>query len=378
MDRIFDAWPFNIDSGPDFLFFFALLWAASMLVAVLAGEAYAMRREAGEAPGIDDSPSPVGAAPPPYRARPADSARRRLAIGSPPRAGDAWAIAYLRAGHEGLVEALALAAVAAGLVRKEGEKKGQPVEAPADPLLNELHAKLDGVTHDFAAVHAKAFRAATKYEPALKELLGRAGLARDAAVRLALGGAVACAGLVALTVGFVRCWRAEILGRPYTFLALEMLTAAALTAIYASRRARRGRSRRADRYLAWLDDITTSLRRDVLAGRPVSAEESANAVAIGGAVSLVTAPLFVAALPPSVLEQARAGELTTLGSASALSPGGSNSRATSSASYSGSSCDVGGSSCGGGGSSCGGGGSSCGGGGSSCGGGGCGGGGCGG
>ncbi|HEU4406522.1 MAG TPA: hypothetical protein VFS43_14750 [Polyangiaceae bacterium] len=353
MEVLFEIWPFNIESGPAFLFFFAALWAASMLVATLLGDNFAARHEAGEAPGIEDeqAPVPAGSDAAPYRARAAaDPRARRLRIGSPPREGDAWVIAYLRAGREGLVEALSFAAVAAGWVYKWGDKKGQPTEPVADPLLSDLRARLDGVTQSFEVVHAKAIKTAAKHEPAIVRRIEHAGLARAPYVRRTLGALVVGAGFFDVAVGLVRCVRAEALGRPHGFLFLEMITGLALAAVYASRRAEQGRSLRADRYLAWLEGATTSLRRDVLAGRAVSPEESANAVAIAGAVPLVAAPLFVAALPAAVLARVQAGQVASLGSASSLSSGTSTGSGSGGCS-SGSSCGGGG--CGGGG--CGGG-----------------------
>ncbi len=128
---LYDAWLFNMGSGPLFLISLLFLSGVALGSAALLSAIF----ESGEAPEI-----PVGPVLPPgpsnvYRQAGLHMTRRRLAIGWVPQPEDAWPIAYVRDGESGVAEALFAMAVALGWIRQTNLGLMVSVRGePRDPL----------------------------------------------------------------------------------------------------------------------------------------------------------------------------------------------------------------------------------------------------
>jgi uncharacterized protein (TIGR04222 family) len=292
MRVLFGLWPWNVSNGVQFLVLFAAIGALSLALGWGLACAVVRRRESGNAPGISVSPRREVDGAQPYRLQ---AERNRLTVGSVPKLEDAWPIAYLRDGIDGLTDALASSAVAAGWVT-EGEEA--PLLAPTDPVLAALHERIGGVTGSFSTVRQAARSIAVRHADAIEVTLAAAGLVRDGGTRGRIAGAFAAPALFAVLVGIVRCVRAIELQRPRGFLVLEMLAIVAFS-LTAAIVCASDRSARAKRYLGWLNAVTCSLRDDVVAGRRASVDDVASTVAIGGAAGMMRAEKFVAIVPVS-------------------------------------------------------------------------------
>ncbi len=148
MFGLYDVWPFNIASGPEFLAFYFFI----SLVGLIGAGAGADRRRLADR----------SAAPKPSPAEPRRRARARCPTGSgaperaapPPtpahgRAGcrgrdELWEIAYLKEGTRGVANALIGAALAADWLQptEDGQIALAVAEAPTDLTLGMLHKRL--------------------------------------------------------------------------------------------------------------------------------------------------------------------------------------------------------------------------------------------
>jgi hypothetical protein len=121
MGGLYDVWPFNMASGPEFLGFYLLISVVGLLAAVLAQIAVGGHLDRATQAETDAAPPPSTGGP--YRAegRPRERKRRRLTTGWVPRADEFWAIAYVKEGKRGVANALMSVALAGGWLVSEDD-----------------------------------------------------------------------------------------------------------------------------------------------------------------------------------------------------------------------------------------------------------------
>src|SRR5205085_7492731 len=143
---------------------------------------------------------------------------------------------------------------------------------PTDRVLASFHSNLSPGAGNYALVRTAATRAASLHAPMIEGTLSSAGLLRSSFVGFVSATAMLGFGALAVLIGVVRIDRGISLNRPVAFLVVELLILA-LVILFATRARMKGRSRRAERYLKWLEGATTSLRMDVSSARRTSAED---------------------------------------------------------------------------------------------------------
>src|SRR4051812_38264329 len=124
--EIFDFFPFDMASGPDFLAFYLCFAIVGVFGAALLRRTIAARIDRSFV--VETEPAvlvPAGPATP-YRTRgmPPPPPRRRLAVGWVPKPDEFWAIAYLKGGTRGVANTLISAAMAAGWIAAATDKPG--------------------------------------------------------------------------------------------------------------------------------------------------------------------------------------------------------------------------------------------------------------
>jgi uncharacterized protein (TIGR04222 family) len=277
-----DFFPFNMESGPAFLVFYAALAFVGLnfvgVVRTFVGGWLDGRAATG-------GPNPA------------------LVVGRVPPADDCLAVAYLREGTNGIANTLVSEAVAEGWLRPPPSPK-QPSKPSQEPFsvrdrppslraavpLHQALTRAGTAAHTASAVRRFAKEAARAIERDLAPRLTAAGLVRAPATVWSLRVLVALGGGLILLVGLVRILRAVELNRPFTLLAWEMVAVAiAILGMGFSSATRESRLR--GRYLDWLDGATTSLQADVTSGRRREARDVALAVAVGG-VAILAPPLY--------------------------------------------------------------------------------------
>lgn len=335
----FEFFPVNLHSGPEFLVVYFVIGVLGVLLARgVQGVVLGLFD-----PALKPAPrSPIGTSRAPYGVpQGLQPEHERLTIGHFPRPDESYSIAYLRGGLDAVADVIVARATAEGwLIGHQGGSftiHDPPPHATA--ASRELKTRLPHGSATVGAANAAAQEIARRLERGISEELRGRGLLRGGD-RLALG--VLSYGLVAsgvLGLGVMRAVRGHHLGRPIGLLIAEMIVLALVFARFARPQRQSGHGQR---YLAWLDGATETLRSDVQAHRTVGYDDVALAAAIGG---VVVVPALVLASTP-------------LGSAVASSAWGSSSTSScssgSTCSSSSSSCSSGGG-CGGS-SSCGGGG----------------------
>lgn len=350
MNELYDVWPFNLDSGPEFLVLYALLSLVAFGIGWFASELVASLIERTGGPHVaptSTAAESLGA----YRSSVGPAGPRPLARGTLPGPEDVWAIAWLRDGESGVAEALMAAAVASGWVRGNGTSltvsSGSP---PSDPILADFHTALSWIGDSYLGIRRAAKGIAQRYAPELRASMARAGFERSRNMRTFVSALIVVAGAAMLFVGVVRCARARELHRPHGFLVVEMAALAVATSFVAKRRWE-SRSARADQYLSWLGNATRSLRQDVLSGRRTSSEEVASTAAISGLTAIAAAPLFLGVSTNDLLGLSQlpthSGSSSSSSSSSSCSSSSCSSSSCSSSSCSSSSCSSGSSGCGG-------------------------------
>ncbi len=369
---LLEFFPFDIADGPTFLALYFVLsvvgLVATALLARARGDAVELRlapvassalepTAPSAVPSIGDVVDVVG-----YRVAPAE-VRRRLAIGSVPASDENWAIAWMRGGVASLTDALLAHAVAEGvLVPSDAPKDFDVVVRPTkDRVLSYFHVMLATAGSCVSATRARqaAYETATAVGPELAAEARAAGLERPSAAHAASRRVVLVGGALLLGIGVLRAVRGVALDHPIGYLVglmlLDAIATMALGMVSSASVMRR-------RYLEWVDASTVSLRADVRSGRRTIPSEVTLAVAVEGAVRLLSSPMFAPmadVFDASSYRPAERRVVTWSGSSSSSndppwgggsSSGGSSSSCSSSSSSS-SSCS---SSSGGGGGGCGG------------------------
>jgi uncharacterized protein (TIGR04222 family) len=382
-------YPFNVRSGFEFLFLYAVLGLIGITLLTLVRRVYGAHLD-GQTAG----------------ATPND---KRLAIGNVPSPEQYYAIAYLRNASAGVADTLIAVAHAAGALRvkPDAEKTFLVSLEPGTPDHPILRAFIERmlpqspsgslpVEVSATEVRNAAGTTATEYREVLRKELTASGLLRVPEVQSRVVTALWLGGLLIVAFGGIRLARALLFGHRFLFLAIEMVCFVFMT-YYVTRASKTADSALKESYLDWLKDSTTSLRVNVSSGWSTTQESVGLGVALEGAGILGTAAiaggLVYAFMPhygmqPVSVQQTHVHtsnsgydggvdisgsyDTSSFSTSTTYSGGSSSCSSGSSGSDSGSSGgDSGGSSgCGGGGGGCGGGGGGCGGGGGGCGGGG--------
>lgn len=361
--RIFDFFPFNIDSGPAFLGIYALIAIVGLLLAKAAQERAIRRSEEETNAALAVKEQPAG-----YRV-PAERpwAHQRLTVGFMPMREEHLRIAYLKGGNDAVASALVASAVAHGWLGIDlfGSIR---VGSPAQGALAEEHAlwrRIKSNASSVASVMEAARKVARSLESSYADDLLGAGFLRTQATRRAGRWTVLLIGAAILGIGAIRALRGVELGRSIQFLMIEMAgVGIGLVVILASRVERISAAGKA--YLEWIDAATTTLRADVRAGRDQDPVDVLLAASLAG-IFVVPELRRAASAAPNAFSGVAVASASTARAPASSSDGGSadcsspdcsspscSSPSCSSSSCSSSSCS-GGNGCGGS-SGCGGGG----------------------
>ena len=229
-----EFWPFDIESGPDFLGFYFLLmlvaltaagWLAHVIASRTPAKPFAQPALRAAVPPGQAYRQPGGSPPP----------RQRLTIGFIPWPDEHWAIAYLRGGNAAVADLLLCTALASGWLVDTGNSMfslGAP--APHFPLLAQLHAQLARMNQPSiaqTAVRAMATLVAIGAEKDLQAELEAAGFLRSRGARGRARALVWVVGLFVLAVGVIRTVRGISLDHPVAFLIVLMIPVALTTLI---------------------------------------------------------------------------------------------------------------------------------------------------
>ena len=334
MSFLASTWPWNLPPGPSFL----IAWV--LLATVLVGLGLLLAWVVGDlldGPVLRASSASTSAATP--------SQAHQLVVGRLPGAEDATLVAYLRGGVDAVGHVLFAGAAAAGWLTYDGTKfTVLPDVEPTDLDLAFFKATLGRSREVLRATIVDAMRqTARDLEPSLRRRAEESGVLRPSDRRVLLLAIGMGGGLVAAVVGVVRIVVRQELNPDAVFpgnLVIAMTLALALSGWLTWKFTARHRQARA--MLAWLDDVTTSLRADVTRGADLDPGRVSLTAALGGLVALGAAreSLGVLGLAPPTYAGASSG------GSSSPSDYGSSWGLSASDSSSGSS---GSSSCGGGG-----------------------------
>lgn len=368
--RIFDFFPFNVDSGPAFLGIYAAIAIVGLLLAK-AAQARAIRRsEEAMKAALAVKEQPAG-----YRT-PADRqwAHQPLTIGFMPLREEHLRIAYLKGGINGVADALVASAVAHGwlVIDVFGSLR---IGSPQHGALAEEQAlwrRIKVNASSVASVMEAARKVARSMESSYEDDLLRAGLLRTQATRTAGRWTVLLIGAAILGIGAIRALRGVELGRSIGFLMIEMTgVCLGLVVILAAQVERITTAGKA--YRQWIEAATTTLRADVRAGRDQEPVDMLLAASLAGMFVVPelrraanAAPNAFSGIPVASASTVRSSTSYTDGgsadcsssscSSSSCSAASCSSSSGSAASCSSSSSCSGGNGCGGSSSSCGGGG----------------------
>jgi len=311
VESLFDSWPFNMESGPSFLGFFALLAVSALAVATVASDRYGwvMDWAAVRAAHARTTPETTStSADAPYRdVSSAPRAAPRHAVGSVPGPDHYWAIAYLRQGTSAVRDLAFSTAMANGLLTVHDVNRAdllvhRELGPPDDPVMRSMYDKLTTAgapssepdtqtVVSFAAALVAASAAAGAHELRLALELADSGLtrarstcARMRAIVFGVGAGVEC-------IGIARILRGISLDHPVELLVFECIVFG-IAVIFLGINRSKTTSAQADAYLSWLSDVTMSLRADVGAGRRTSPPDVGLAVAVGSATLLSSTDFF--------------------------------------------------------------------------------------
>ena len=274
----FDFFPINIASGPEFLLVYLVICVLALAVGKLVATLVAS--------SLDRASVPTKAAGWPKPSRfglPSVAYHERFTIGFLPHPDELVGVGYLKSGLQGIVHASIGEAAATGWLRAvPGGHVVAPPPEHASPASRDFHVSLlrNGYSVSPSQIRAGALATAQNIEESVKKELRAAGLLRSATtlstarlVGLAFAGG-------ALLLGLIRAVRGVELGRPIILLVLEMALVA-----YVGRKVSRPslRTELGDRYVAWLDAATGSLRLDVQTGRAQTQSDVMLAAALVGA-----------------------------------------------------------------------------------------------
>lgn len=390
---LFNFYPFNVRSGFEFLFLYAVFGAIGLVILTMVRRTYGSHLDAVAAQSI--------------------LAVKRLTIGVVPSTDQYYAIAMLKNGTAGVVDTIIAIAHSAGCLRPkpEGDKNFLVSLEPGMPDHAILKSFLDRLIQPGSSppvevtpleVRTAAGNTASEYRETLRKELAASGMERTPQTQGRVVNTLWLLGMIILSFGTIRLGRAVLMGHKFLFLVIEMAVFAVW--IYTITQKTKDSALK-EPYLEWLKDSTASLRLNVSSGWSTTTESVGLGVAIDGAAILgtaaVTAGLVYAFMPNYGVHTAQAhtvhshtttsssggadisggdwGSTWDSGGSSSCSSGSGGTSSCSSGSGGSSSCSSGsgggdsgggGGGCGGGGGGCGGGGGGCGGGGGGCGGGG--------
>ncbi len=259
----FDFFPINLPSGPEFLLIYPVICVLAIAVGKLVASLVASSLDRRTEPKtLVEGSKPVrfGA--------PAVAYHERFTIGFLPHADELPGVGYLKHERLGVMNALIGEAIADGWLSPIGSRVfvGDPPAAATRPALL-MHSYLRRAGYDSSPsnVRACALSVAREIEDSVKLEASKAGLVRPsvdvATIRFVTLSFVAGA----LLIGGLRMLYGLDLGHPVSFLLLEMGAVGLVGFKVSSVPSRTGLG---DRYLAWLEAVTGSLREDVSRGEP--------------------------------------------------------------------------------------------------------------
>lgn len=266
---IVDHWPWNMESDIGFLVVYGVI------VATVFGVAWWQMRAMGlKADEARDNRGP------------------RLHDGSLPAGADLWTVAYMQGGQKGLAAALVTAAVADGWLVMDGNAFAVKPASPTEPALRELYQAIRSYSI-VATIRKGAFNVAAALIPDIERDLEAVGHRRSAAETLPMHLVVGAAVAAAVVAGFVRIGTRLWLSNVTAEAPMELVTAmfgsvpAAVLLMQASTRASSWTT-----HLAWLTDVTSALRDDVISGVRTSPQDVVLAVAVAGPSVSVRVPML--------------------------------------------------------------------------------------
>ncbi len=295
----FDFFPVNLPSGPEFLLIYpvicVLVIAVGKLVATLVASSLDRRTE----------PKTVVEGSKPVRFGAVEVAyHQRFTIGFLPHADELPGVGYLKHQRLGVVNALIGEAIADGWLSPVGARVfvGDPPAGASRPaLLMHSYLRRGGYDSSPSNVRACAVSVAREIEGSVKLEVSKAGLVRPAAsvatVRFVTLSFVAGA----LLIGGLRVLYGLSLGHPVSFLVLEMGAVALIGFKVSSVPPRTGLG---DRYLAWLEAATGSLREDVSRGEPRARSDMMLAATVMGVAVIPGFAAFSSAMLDGSANQA--------------------------------------------------------------------------
>ena len=334
--RIFDFFPFNVDSGPAFLGIYAGIAIVGLLLAKAAQVRAIRRSEEAMKAALAVKEQPAG-----YRT-PADRqwAHQPLTIGFMPMREEHLRIAYLKGGINAVADALVASAVAHGwlVIDVFGSLR---IGSPQHGALAEeqaLFRRIKVNASSVASVMEAARKVARSMESSYEDDLLRAGFLRTQATRTAGRWTVLLIGAAILGIGAIRALRGVELGRSIGFLMIEMTgVCLGLVVILAARVERITTAGKA--YRQWINAATTTLRADVRAGRDQEPVDMLLAASLAG-MFVVPELRRAANAAPNAFSGIPVASASTVRSSTSYTDGGSadcSSASCSSTSYSSSS-----------------------------------------
>lgn len=298
-------WPLNISSGPEFLGVYVVLavvvFAVSRFVQLIV-----LSGLDGRLPEAQDGP--MG-----YRRAFQPGATMR--VGTLPSAADVYRIAYLRGGHDAVADALIAQACAQGWLRSFDVVGAVAHDAPSE--VQRFHAAVVRLPHrDAATIRRAAKDLDPRWIESTREALIAQGFWRPFGRRLVAALFVLFPMTLVVWLGGLRVVRGVMLDRPVAFLVLLLLavTAVSLWLAFPAKK-----TTHAERYLAWLDGATTSLRANATQGAARTEHDWLLAAALGGAAAV---PVIAFYQPPSFTQRA-AGDASSSGGSCGSSCGSS-------------------------------------------------------
>jgi len=222
VEFLFGIWPFNMESGPTFLYFFALLAALALFVAKFASDAYGRAKDRVAARSKRTRRKKRAAATlakEPYRDAPnaPRAKKKRYGIGSMPSPDEYWGLAYLFRGAPAVRDLAFSTAMTCGLLTVRGSSKAKLLfhrerTPPDDRVMRDMYYEISSaigpskterptvIIRLDTAVEA-AETVADAHTDRLERKLTAAGLLRAASTRAGMarivfgvGGLVECIG----------------------------------------------------------------------------------------------------------------------------------------------------------------------------------------
>jgi hypothetical protein len=144
MAEIFDFFPFDMPPGFGFVVVYLGIAGAVLLLATVVRNELARTFDEASAPKITAPPPTIGG----YRAAAPGGWAPPLAVGVLPRGEQLWTVAWLRAGNDGVTQALMANAAAEGWLSstEDGNFQVMAIAPPSDRVAAMFYDKLRGTT----------------------------------------------------------------------------------------------------------------------------------------------------------------------------------------------------------------------------------------